>query len=116
MGANPHRARGFSGLAKAGNHSCSFANCAILTIALVLGSLQPLLGVAFYQHAAPAFTLDICHPLQGLDHTIAAPVLALPAAPARFVPLDLDKVTEAVFYPVTGFVADIDPPPPKLAA
>jgi hypothetical protein len=103
-------------LAATADRGCSAVNCAILTIALIVGSMQPLLGIAIYQDSAPAFTLDICHPVQGLDHTIAAPVLALPAAPGRFVPLDFDKVAEAVFYPLTGFVADIDPPPPKPAA
>jgi len=98
------------------DRGCSAINCAILTIALVLGSLQPLLGVVIYQDSAPAYTLDICHPLQSLDHTMAAPVLALPAASARFVPLVFNKVAETVFHPVNGFVADIDPPPPKPAS
>jgi hypothetical protein len=103
-------------LAALGNRGCSVANCAILAAALILGSVQPLLGVMAYQDSTPAFTLDICHPLQSLDHSPSVIGLALPSSPGRFMPIDFERFCEFAFHPLSEFVADIDPPPPKQAA
>jgi len=103
-------------LAALGSRGCSAANCAILAVALILGSVQPLLGVVAYQDSTPAFTLDICHPLQSLGHSSGVIGLALPASPGRFMPIDFERFCEIAFHPLSEFIADIDPPPPKPAA
>jgi hypothetical protein len=103
-------------LAALSNRDCSAANCAILAVALTLGSVQPLLGVIVYQDSRPAFTLDICHPLESLDQSPSVVPLASPAARGRLVAIDFERVCEFVSRPLTEFIPDIDPPPPKPAA
>ena len=103
-------------LAALSDRDCSAANCAMLEVALTLGSVQPLLGVIVYQDSRPAFTLDICHPLQSLDQSPSVVPLAPPSARGRFVLVGVARVCELVSRPLTEFIADIDPPPPKPAA
>jgi len=40
----------------------------------------------------------------------------LPASPGRFMPIDFERFCEIAFHPLSEFIADIDPPPPKPAA
>ncbi len=82
----------------------------------MLGSVQPLLGVIIYQQdSQPAFTLNICHPLQGLDES---PNVSLtpPASTGQIVFINLGQTFEPISLSVIEFIPDIDPPPPKLAA
>ncbi len=95
---------------------CSSASCTLLAVVLMLGSVQPLLGVVIYQHdSQPAFTLNICHPLQGLDES---PNVSLtpPASTGQIVFLNFERVFEPASLSVIEFISDIDPPPPKLGA
>jgi hypothetical protein len=83
---------------------------------LMLGSVQPLLGVVIYQRdSQPAFTLNICHPLQSL---YASPnvLLTPPASKGQIVFLSFERIFEPIFLSVIEFIPDIDPPPPKLDA
>ena len=95
---------------------CSSASCTLLAVVLMLGSVQPLLGVIIYQQdSQPAFTLNICHPLQGLDES---PNVSLtpPASTGQIVFLNFERVFEPASLSVIEFIPDIDPPPPKLGA
>ncbi len=95
---------------------CSSASCTLLAVVLMLGSVQPLLGVVIYQQdSQPAFTLNICHPLQSLDES---PNVSLtpPASTGQIVFLNFERVFEPASLSVIEFISDIDPPPPKLGA
>ena len=82
----------------------------------MLGSVQPLLGVVIFQRdSQPAFTLNICHPLQSLDESPNVP-LTPPASTGQVVFLNVERIFEPVSLSVIEFISDIDPPPPKLGA
>ena len=91
-------------------------SCTLLAVALMLGSVQPLLGLVIYQRdSQPAFTLNICHPLQSLDES---PNVSLtpPASTGQIVFLNSGRIFEPISLFVIEFIPDIDPPPPKLDA
>jgi hypothetical protein len=95
---------------------CTKASCTLLAVVLMLGSLQPLLGVViFQQDSQPAFTLNICHPLQSLDES---PNVSLtpPASTGQTVFINFGRIFEPISLSVIEFIPDIDPPPPKLGA
>jgi hypothetical protein len=95
---------------------CTSASCTLLAVVLMLGSLQPLLGVViFQQDSQPAFTLNICHPLQSLDES---PNVSLtpPASTEQIVFINFERIFEPICLSVIEFISDIDPPPPKLGA
>ena len=91
------------------------ATCTLLAVVLMLGSVQPLLGVVIYQRdSQPVFTLNICHPLQSLDES---PNVSLtpPASKGQIVFVSFERIFEPISLSVIEFIPDIDPPPPKLA-
>jgi hypothetical protein len=95
---------------------CANATCTLLAVVLMLGSVQPLLGVVIFQHdSQPAFTLNICHPLQSLDES---PNVSLtpPAPTGQIVFVSFERIFEPISLSVIEFISDIDPPPPKRAA
>ena len=103
-------------LAAISGSSCVNATCTLLAVVLMLGSVQPLLGVILYQQdSQPAFTLNICHPLQSLNES---PNVSLtpPASTGQIVFVSFERIFESIFLSVIEFISDIDPPPPKLAA
>ena len=98
------------------NRWYSSASCTLLAVVLMLGSLQPLLGVViFQQDSQPAFTLNICYPLQSLDES---PNVSLtpPASTGHNVFINFERIFEPISLSVIEFISDIDPPPPKLGA
>ncbi len=97
---------------------CASAGCTLLAVVLMLGSVQPLFGVAIYQQdSQPAFTLNICHPLQSLDESPNVLSLTPPAIVlGQIVPIDFERSFEPIALSVIEFIPDIDPPPPKLGA
>jgi hypothetical protein len=95
---------------------CASASCTLLAVALMLGSVQPLLGVVIYQHdSQPEFTLNICHPLQSLDES---PNVSLTprTSTGQIVFVGFERIFEPISLSVIEFIPDIDPPPPKLGA
>jgi hypothetical protein len=96
---------------------CASASCALLAVVLMLGSVQPLLGVVIYQQdSQPAFTLNICHPLQSLDESPNVSLTPPAIMPGQIVPIDFGRIFEPIYLSALEFIPDIDPPPPKLAA
>lgn len=98
--------------------SWASASCTLLAVVLVLGSVQPLLGVILYQRdSQPAFALNICHPLQSLDESPNVLSLTPPAiVPGQIIPIDFGRIFEPIYLSALEFIPDIDPPPPKLGA
>lgn len=95
---------------------CSSASCTLLAVVLMLGTVQPLLGVViFQQDSQPAFTLNICHPLQSLDESPNVSVTP-PASTGQPVFINFERIFEPISPSVIEFIPDIDPPPPKLGA
>jgi len=45
--------------------------CALI-VALLVGGLPMLSGLVVAQDSRPAFTLDICHPIGGVTHTLSS--------------------------------------------
>ena len=91
-------------------------SCTLPAVVLMLGSIQPLLGVViFQQDSQPAFTLNICYPLQSLDES---PNVSLtpPASTGQTVFINFARIFEPISLSVIEFISDIDPPPPKLGA
>jgi hypothetical protein len=87
-----------------------------MAVVLMLGSVQPLLGLVIYQQdSQAAFTPNICHPLQSLDES---PNVSLtpPASTGQIVFINFERIFEPISLSVIEFIPDIDPPPPKLAA
>ncbi len=92
---------------------CQTVIACALTLVLLVGSLPLMVGVTV-QNSQPAFTLDICHPLQVLDQSPVITVMAAggsgltqPQLPASGRPI------EFVLRAQPGWVAPPDPPPPK---
>lgn len=97
--------------------SWASASCTLLAVVLMLGTVQPLLGVViFQQDSQPAFTLNICHPLQSLDESPNVLSLTPPASTGQPVFINFERIFEPISLSVIEFIPDIDPPPPKLAA
>lgn len=94
------------------------ASCTIFAIVLTLGSIQPLLGVIVYgPDSQPAFTLNICHPLQSIDQQPSVLSLTPPTlSRSRLASIDFERISEFVTAPLAEFISDVDPPPPKPAA
>lgn len=86
------------------------------TVALVMFIASvPAVGVAVVaDRGGPAFTVDICHPLQALDRAGDAIAIARPAPPAplRYPGLS-DRYVELVPIRAAGFILIPDPPPPE---
>ncbi|MGH7905599.1 MAG: hypothetical protein ACREP6_03135 [Candidatus Binataceae bacterium] len=90
---------------------------AALAIILFAGSLPVVTGIILMPNSPPAFTLDICHPLQSFDAPSNVSLAPL-NAPCVFTVLLHDRgvAPEASF----GFAArpgdTPDPPPPRSPA
>lgn len=88
----------------------------LLALAMLLASLPLVTGVIL-QDQTPAFTLDICHPLQPVSQAPSVVPLPPPAA-GRDQPVSVEfgHISDRATSALTEFIADIDPPPPKRAA
>jgi hypothetical protein len=99
------------------NHRPGFstATAAALVLALFVGGLPPLSGVTITgAEGAPAFTLDICHPLPGINHGVA-----FSAFPLGHILCSIDRPLPSGAAPELRAPLVIraseapDPPPPK---
>ena len=87
----------------------------VTVLALLLGGMPITTGVIVAGDSTPAFTVDICHPLQSLEQP-SLPVFAHPPRAVALAPSDRDCATCNIV--VTGLrsrLADSpDPRPPEL--
>ena len=86
----------------------------VLALALFCGSLPSVVGVVSEQ--GPAFTLDICHPLNSLEQPVT--VVIAPLSPVRFsaeLPA-VGPVAEFIANPPTEISVRPETPPPKTLA
>lgn len=86
-----------------------------LIIALFIGGMPMLSGIAIMvNHDAPTFTLNICHPLPGVNHGSgfsAVPLVSGPSIQRLFLS------GTAPEYRTSSVIQESeapDPPPPKL--
>jgi hypothetical protein len=88
---------------------------AALIVARLLGGLPLLSGVIITtSDSGPAFTLDICHPLPGLNHSSGfSPVPLVDGPPSLDQPFPCGIVYQPQTPPVIGASEAPDPPPPK---
>jgi hypothetical protein len=95
---------------------CSAMVAQALIVALLVGGLPLLSGVIITRtEGAPAFTLNICHPLPGLNHGSgfsAVPLVDGP--PALDKPSPRGAADDSQTPPVIRASEAPDPPPPKL--
>lgn len=88
----------------------------LLALAVLLASLPLVTGVIL-QDQTPAFTLDICHPLQSQSQSPSVVPLPPPAAGrGQPVSVDFGHISDRDTPAFIEFIADINPPPPKRAA
>jgi hypothetical protein len=86
-----------------------------LTIALFVGGMPLLSGVTLMvNHGAPAFTLDICHPLPGVNHSSGFFAVPLVSGPAVQRPFLFGPALKSQTPFVIRESEAPDPPPPKL--
>ena len=86
----------------------------LVALALFCGSLPSVVGVISEQ--GPAFTLDICHPLNSLEQPVI--VVIAPLSPIRFkaeLPL-LGTAAEFIANPPIEISIRPETPPPKTLA
>jgi hypothetical protein len=88
---------------------------AAMAFVMMIASLPSIGVIVISDRSGPSISMDICHPLQSLDSSPSAVLIARPAQPqiggrivshetlAQFVPVLKTKLAEAP-----------DPPPPKL--
>lgn len=85
----------------------------MIAAAILFGGM-PVVASAFRQDTQPAFSLDICHPIQAID--TAAAGCSLPTLARCYVS---HVIGESGFDPVTATIMIArsgeapDPPPPK---
>lgn len=86
-----------------------------LVVALLIGGLPLLSGVVIVgTHDGPAFTLNICHPLPGLDHGASFPAVPLVDGRPSLEKPSLYIVLHEADTPPLSFMSEApDPPPPK---
>jgi hypothetical protein len=95
---------------------CSAVMAQALIMALLVGALPLLSGVIITRtQGAPAFTLNICHPLPGLNHGSGFSAVPLvEAQPALDKPSPRGAADDSRTPPVICASEAPDPPPPKL--
>jgi hypothetical protein len=88
---------------------------AALALIMMMASVPSIGVIVIANRSGPSISLDVCHPLQSLETSSGAVLIARPAQPAigaeivahetlaQFVPILKSKLSEAP-----------DPPPPKL--
>jgi len=89
----------------------------VLVVALLMGGLPILTGVALIADSKPAFTLDICHPIAGASYNLDASLAPLiPATCVAQAPAAAGFTSDSVasFSPQPNRAPD--PPPPKIGA
>jgi len=99
-------------------HESSIVIAGALILALFVGGLPPLSGVTIAgTEGPPAFTLDICHPLPGVNHGLgfsAVPLINTLLSIER--PLPCGAAHELRSPLVIRAIEPPDPPPPKSLA
>ncbi len=89
----------------------------LVALALAFAAMPSGGGIVIVNSPTPAFTLDICHPLPGMDRTTGTLSLARPAPAAERIMLaDAGAVLDARIALADAFSPPPDPPPPKLRA
>ncbi len=90
---------------------------AMLAVALAFASLPSGAGLVIVSSPTPTLTLDICHPLPGVDRTSVSVIAARPAPAVLRVAL-IDEGSIVEFHPARSpsFIPAPDPPPPKPRA
>jgi hypothetical protein len=88
----------------------------LLACALILAGM-PTITAVIVVDSKPAFTLDICHPLQSIDRTSGASTIALPSSqpPAQALAQNGVATDPAVVRRIRPSDKP-DPPPPKIGA
>jgi hypothetical protein len=88
---------------------------AAMALVMMMASVPSIGVIVIADRSGPSISLDVCHPLQSLETSSGAVLIARPAQPAigaqlvahealaQFVPILKSKLAEAP-----------DPPPPKL--
>ena len=88
---------------------------AAMGLIMMMASVPSIGVIVIADRSGPSISLDVCHPLQSLETSSGAVLIARPAPPAigaevvthetlaQFVPILKSKLAEAP-----------DPPPPKL--
>jgi hypothetical protein len=89
----------------------------MVAIALAFAAVPSGAGVVIVSSPVPALTLDICHPLPGMDRTTPAISLARPAPALAPVTLsDAGQIIDSAIARADAFDSAPDPPPPKPRA
>jgi hypothetical protein len=90
----------------------------LLVVALLLGSMPMAASPVIAEHeSAPAFTLDICHPLPVLAVSAASCTLAEFTGFSFSIVIEDRGATEASDVPVIDRAGEApEPPPPKTLA
>jgi hypothetical protein len=86
----------------------------LVALALFCGSLPTVVGVVSEQ--GPAFTLDICHPLQSLEQPATIVIAPLSQRGFRAELLVFGPAAEFVPNPPTEISVRPETPPPKTLA
>ncbi len=89
----------------------------MLIVSLLVGGLPVFSGV-IVQPSAPAFTLDICHPMPGLDRSLGGISLAVPLPSRMLIPALTRRGVSSDSYSLWRSRPDEAPnaPPPKAPA
>lgn len=87
----------------------------LLILTLLMGGLPMLSGV-IVQPSEAAFTLDICHPMPGVDRSPAGISLLVPLPSRAFAPAlgDLGGADESYSLKESRPSEAPSPPPPKI--
>ena len=86
-----------------------------LAIVLVAGAMPSLLDITITPRGdGPAVSLDICHPAQALDNAGALVPMAAPSRiEQRVAALGFGAPPPYRIHPITDYLPDINPPPPR---
>jgi len=88
---------------------------AAMAFVMMIASLPSLGVIVIADSSGPSISMDICHPLQSLDTSTGAVLIARPAQHQIGTKIPSHE-TIAQFVPVlkSKFAEAPDPPPPKL--
>jgi hypothetical protein len=88
---------------------------AAMAFVMMMASLPSIGVIIIGDHSGPSISMDICHPLQSLETSAGAVLIARPASSAIGATIRSHE-TLAQFVPILkSKLADTpDPPPPKL--
>jgi hypothetical protein len=86
----------------------------ILIVTLLVGG-SPVFSGVIVEPSAPAFTLDICHPMPGVDRSFGGISLAAPLPSRMLAPALTERGASSDSYPLWRSRPDEAPstPPPK---